>query len=35
MNRACSTNREKTNACGLLVGRPEGKRPPGCLGEIG
>jgi hypothetical protein len=27
MNRACSTNGEKRNACRVLVGKPEGKRP--------
>jgi hypothetical protein len=27
MGRACSTNGEKRNACRILVGRPEGKRP--------
>jgi hypothetical protein len=27
MGRACTTNREKGNACILLVGKPEGKRP--------
>jgi hypothetical protein len=26
MGRACSTNGEKRNAYGILVGRPEGKR---------
>jgi hypothetical protein len=29
MGRACSTNGEKRNAYGILVGRPEGKRPLG------
>jgi hypothetical protein len=29
MGAACSTNGEKTNAYRLLVGKPEGKRPPG------
>jgi hypothetical protein len=29
MGRACSMNREKRNACRLLVGNPEGKRPLG------
>jgi hypothetical protein len=29
MGRACSTNGEKRNACGLLVGKLEGKRPLG------
>jgi hypothetical protein len=27
MGRACSTNGENRNACGILVGKPEGKRP--------
>jgi hypothetical protein len=27
MGRACSTNGEKTNACWILVGNPEGNRP--------
>jgi hypothetical protein len=27
MSRACSTNGEKRNAYGILVGKPEGKRP--------
>jgi hypothetical protein len=27
MGRACSTNGEKRNACRILVGKPEGKRP--------
>jgi hypothetical protein len=27
MGRACSTNGEKRNAYGILVGKPEGKRP--------
>jgi hypothetical protein len=47
MDRAHSTFAEKRNVCGVLVGKPEGKRPlgrPGCrwddyikmnLGEIG
>jgi hypothetical protein len=26
---ACSTNGERRNACRLLVGKPEGKRPLG------
>jgi hypothetical protein len=26
MGRACSTNGEKSNACRILVGKPEGKR---------
>jgi hypothetical protein len=29
MDKACSTNREKRNACRILVGKPEGKRPLG------
>jgi hypothetical protein len=29
MDRACSTNGEKRNAYGILVGKPEGKRPLG------
>jgi hypothetical protein len=29
MDRACSTNEEKKNACMVLVGKPEGKRPLG------
>jgi hypothetical protein len=29
MGRACSTNEEKRNACRILVGKPEGKRPLG------
>jgi hypothetical protein len=29
MDRACSTNGQKTNACRILVGKPEGKRPLG------
>jgi hypothetical protein len=29
MGRACSTNGEKMNACRILVGKPEGKRPLG------
>jgi hypothetical protein len=29
MGRACSTNGEKTNVYGILVGKPEGKRPLG------
>jgi hypothetical protein len=29
MGRACSTNGEKRNACRILVGKPEGKRPLG------
>jgi hypothetical protein len=28
MGRACSTNGEKMNAYRILVGMPEGKRPP-------
>jgi hypothetical protein len=27
MGTVCSTNGEKRNACRLLVGKPEGKRP--------
>jgi hypothetical protein len=29
MGRACSTNREKSNAYRILVGKTEGKRPLG------
>jgi hypothetical protein len=29
MGWACSTKGEKMNACGILVGKPEGKRPLG------
>jgi hypothetical protein len=29
MDRACSTNGEKRNACRILVGKSEGKRPLG------
>jgi hypothetical protein len=29
MSRACSTNGAKRNACRILVGKPEGKRPVG------
>jgi hypothetical protein len=29
MGRTCSTNGEKRNACMLLVGKPERKRPLG------
>jgi hypothetical protein len=29
MGRACSTNEEKRNQYRILVGNPEGKRPPG------
>jgi hypothetical protein len=29
MGRACSTNGENRNACRILVGMPEGKRPLG------
>jgi hypothetical protein len=29
MSGACSTNGEKRNACRLLVGKPEGRRPLG------
>jgi hypothetical protein len=28
MGRACSTHGEKMNAYRILVGKPEGKRPP-------
>jgi hypothetical protein len=31
MGRACSTNVENRNACRILVGKPEGKRPLGRL----
>jgi hypothetical protein len=31
MGRACSTNGAKRNACKILVGRLEGKRPLGRL----
>jgi hypothetical protein len=39
MGRACSTNGEKRNACRILVGKPEEKRPLGrprrrCVGNI-
>jgi hypothetical protein len=27
MGRACSTNGETRNACRILTGKPEGKRP--------
>jgi hypothetical protein len=27
MDRACSTSGKKRNACRILVGEPEGKRP--------
>jgi hypothetical protein len=27
MGRACSTSGKKRNACRILVGKPEGKRP--------
>jgi hypothetical protein len=27
MGRACNTNGDKMNACKVLLGRPEGKRP--------
>jgi hypothetical protein len=33
MGRACSTNGEKRNACRILVGKPEGKRPLGRPGR--
>jgi hypothetical protein len=29
MGRECSTNGEKRNACRILAGKPEGKRPLG------
>jgi hypothetical protein len=29
MGRACSTNGVKRNACSIMVGKPEGKRPVG------
>jgi hypothetical protein len=29
MERACTTNGEKRNACRILVGKPEGNRPLG------
>jgi hypothetical protein len=29
MGRVCSTNVEKRNACRILAGKPEGKRPLG------
>jgi hypothetical protein len=29
MGRACSTNGAERNACRILVGKPEGKRPLG------
>jgi hypothetical protein len=29
MGRECSTNGEKRNACRIMVGKPEGKRPLG------
>jgi hypothetical protein len=29
MGKACSTNVERRNACGILVGKPEGRRPLG------
>jgi hypothetical protein len=31
MGRACGTNGAKRNACRVLVGKPEGKRPLGRL----
>jgi hypothetical protein len=31
MSGACSTNGKKRNECRILVGKPEGKRPPGRL----
>jgi hypothetical protein len=33
MNRVCSTNGEKSIACRILVGKPEGKRPLGRPGR--
>jgi hypothetical protein len=33
MDGACSKNGEKLNACRLLVGKPEGKRPLGRPGR--
>jgi hypothetical protein len=35
MGRACSTIGSKMNACKILVGKPEGKRPPGGLRRRG
>jgi hypothetical protein len=29
MGEECSTHREKSNACRILVGKPKGKRPLG------
>jgi hypothetical protein len=29
MGRACNTNGKKRNACRIVVGKPEGKRPLG------
>jgi hypothetical protein len=29
MSRACSTNGERKNACRIMVGKPEGRRPLG------
>jgi hypothetical protein len=29
MGRACSTNGEKGNECGILMGKPDEKRPLG------
>jgi hypothetical protein len=34
MGGPCSTNGEKRNAYRLFVGKPEGKRPLGDLGEV-
>jgi hypothetical protein len=31
MGRACNMNGEESNVCRILVGKPEGKRPLGCL----
>jgi hypothetical protein len=33
MGRVCSTNGEDRNACRILVGKPEGKRPLGRPGR--
>jgi hypothetical protein len=29
MGKACNTHAKRRNACGILVGKPEGKRPLG------
>jgi hypothetical protein len=34
MGRACSTNGERRNAYKILVGKPEGKRPPSSNDEV-